>query len=185
MSAESQPYSLTNIHYYLGDKLEGEQKTEKKSSLFLSFSKYLVNFHLGLVPVLGTGMKNERKEIKFPSSWNAYSSKPLSPVVRDLVRGTPFTHIEMLLPLQRMLMLSSPQVLRRGRPSCNQNLHKDVQGLDFIEPRKLYPHDHLREFAAITSITQRGVHISEESRWQASLNTPRLNHTCSEDPVLY
>lgn len=130
-------------------------------------------------------MKKGMKQTKSPSSWNTYPSKSLSPVVRDLVRGTPFTHIKMLLPLERMLMLSGHPVLRRGRPSCNQNLHKDVQGLDFIEPRKLYPHDHLREFAAITSITQRGVHISEESRWRASLNTPRRNHTCSEDPLLY
>lgn len=102
-------------------------------------------------------MKNGKQQTKFPSTWTAHSSQSLSPVVRDLVRATPFTHMEMLPPLQRMFMLSSPQVLRRGRPSCNQNLHKDVQGLDVIEPRKLYPHDHLREFAATTSITQRGV----------------------------
>lgn len=55
----------------------------------------------------------------------------------------------------------------------------------FIRPRKLYPHGHLREFAAIISISQRGVHVTEESRWQTGLKMPRLNHTCSKDLLLY
>ena len=122
-------------------------------------------------------MKKWTKQTKSPSSWNVYSSKSLSSVVHDPVRGTPSARTETFPPLQMMFVLSDLQILKRGSPPCNESLHKDVQGTGFfIGPGTLYPHGHLREFASIISTSQDSLHVREESRCEAE-------PLCSKDPL--
>lgn len=144
-----------------------------------------MSFLLGLVPVLGSGDKEMNNTGRTPILTERLFQQVL--VLCDPCsshRNPLHSSGDVPTPTKDAHALS-PQVLSRSSPSRNQSLHKDVQGLHFIEPRKSYPHSHLREPAAIISITHRGVHIREESRWWASLQTPRLNHTCSKDPLFY
>lgn len=68
-----------------------------------------------------------------------------------------------------MLMLLGPQSWGEAGHFLIRACVRMSRDWIFTGPRKWYLHGHLREFASIIPISQRGVHISEESRRWASL----------------
>lgn len=85
---------------------------------------------------------------------------------------------------QMMPMLSGPRSREEAGHHVIRTHTKMSRDWTFSRPRKLYPGGALREFVATISISQRGVHISEKSRWWASLKTLRLNHMVSKGPLI-
>jgi hypothetical protein len=155
--------ATATILYFLGDKQGNEQKRKKR----YSFIQYFVSAHHILVTVLDTDWEWRRV-------WNRQN--PLPPGLFQLVTvlcGLEFydrhpTHAEPSPPLQITLRLSSLQVLKRGKPICNQRYTRMSRDWIFTKPRILSPYGHLRELIAIISISPRAVQRSEESRWWAS-----------------
>lgn len=72
-----------------GGQIRRWTENRKKSSLFLSFSKYLVNFHLVLVPVLGTGDEEGNEADKIPILMEYLSQQVLVPCGPWSSQGNP------------------------------------------------------------------------------------------------